>query len=413
MALALTRIVSPAPGSFGRYRFPAIARTPARSLILAFEACPPNADGSPSQKPLSELKKGFYYSSSYQDFKGDPFSAPWPTSIMVCRSTDAGRTWSEPEVICQGIPGDKPTGFHNPSFIVDVVTGRVYLFYGVAHDVGFYDSAVGVEAGDRGIVHIGVAWSDDEGITWQHRDITSMVDGGRGWLAHMIPLGHGIQIRQGLHSERLLQAGVIRDENGERRAISIGSDDHGTTWWSSNPVGENVALSALVELSDGRILLTARGDSDEICHTSYSLDGGRTFGPVYKENHGFANSWATLERGFPCAMPGSAQSSVLLYVRQEPEDSDELFTLVVSTDNGDTFHPVWHPPANIHGTLDMASMPDQALCCVVYEDEKGICAELLSYEQLGIFSLAKGWNAKVEDQISLLEEIGLAPDEGR
>ena len=107
-----------APGDWGvkNFRIPALAVAPNGDLLAAFDKRPESGD------------------------------SPAPNSIWQRRSTDRGRTWGEPEVVRAGLestePGEK-LGYSDPSYVVYVETGSIFLFCVFSKDVGVWDSGYG------------------------------------------------------------------------------------------------------------------------------------------------------------------------------------------------------------------------------------------------------------------------------
>lgn len=226
-----------------------------------------------------------------------------PSNLIMKRSTDLGATWSDDTLIertdgrfyeSEGLEG-KQEAWANPVAVVDRQTGRIFIFY-----------ALNEGSLQQKWTRVFYRYSDDDGLTWLPKksergriEITSLLkDNRNGWTLFMPGPGHGIQLAN--------QKGKNADKNGRlliqmwnRRAINerprnygvvvIYSDDHGKTWKRGGETrkeyGENE--SRLLELSDGRILLNARGseaeDNDKRQDTrkarlfAYSDDAGASF----------------------------------------------------------------------------------------------------------------------------------------
>ncbi|KEI73305.1 exo-alpha-sialidase [Endozoicomonas elysicola] len=110
-----------------------------------------------------------------------------------------------------------------------------------------------------------------------------------GWKSTNAGPGNGIQLKwqtidQGNHNGRMILPSIILDGFGELDVQSVYSDDNGETWKSGaralmpyDMSGNNIqqvqpSESDLVELTDGRLLLTTRNDG----HGNY---GGVFYGP--------------------------------------------------------------------------------------------------------------------------------------
>jgi Uncharacterized protein related to plant photosystem II stability/assembly factor len=232
-----------------------------------------------------------------------------PSDLIAKRSTDMGETWSDDTLLersdgmfyeGEGIEGRREA-WVNPVAVSDKKTGRVFIFY-----------ALNEGSIQQTWTRVFYRYSDDDGQTWLPKkkdggriEITSLLkDNKNGWSLFMPGPGHGIQLEH--------QKGANASKNGRllvqmwnRRALNqrprnygvvvIYSDDSGKTWKRGGEThreyGENE--SRLVEFSDGRILINARGsegvDNAKGIDTrmgrmfAFSTDAGDTFsGSTYR-----------------------------------------------------------------------------------------------------------------------------------
>lgn len=228
------------------YRIPALAVTNAGTLLAAYDARPGMAD------------------------------VPSHIAIVLRRSSDGGRTWSAREVVRADTA---PFGYGDPSLLVDNTTGRIFLFHAASVRQGFAGSATGNRDDDPNVLHADVAWSDDDGRTWQFRRLTSSIKHAA-WGGMFATSGLGIQLQHGAHAGRLVQPFVVRMQ-GANYAASLVSDDHGATWRMGALVGPGADENKVVELANGTVLLNVRSKPHRLVAESH--DGGLTYGDLRTE----------------------------------------------------------------------------------------------------------------------------------
>jgi sialidase-1 len=304
------------------YRIPALAVTTNGTLLAAYDARP----------TLGDL--------------------PSPIALVMRRSTDNGRTWL-PQFVVRQEPA--PEGVGDPSLLVDRVTGRVFLFHAAGRNQGFFGSHTGNRHDDPDVLQADVSYSDDDGLTWTHRRITSEIKD-RAWGGIFASSGQGIQLRYGPHAGRLVQQYVVRFE-GRTWAASAYSDDHGDTWRMGRLVGPDADENKSVELSDGTLMLNIR--AKPFRKVALSRDGGATWTGLRDEEQLIdpANN-ASIIRVYPEAPTGTPEARQLLFSNTESRDHRENLTLRLSCDNGATWpvRKVVEPSGASYSTL--ARLPD-------------------------------------------------------
>jgi sialidase-1 len=304
------------------YRIPALTVTTRGTLLAAYDARP----------TLKDL--------------------PDPISVVLRRSTDGGKTWG-PQAVVRAAAA--PAGFGDPSFVVDRTTRRIFLFYSASVRQGFFGSATGVGHDDPEVQQADYSFSDDDGVTWTHRRITSAIKD-PSWAGLFAASGQGIQLRYGRHAGRLVQQYVVR-RGKEMFAASAYSDDHGETWRMGQLVGPGADENKTVELSDGRLMLNSRAKPYR--KVAFSSDGGATWTGWRDEPQLIdpANNGAIV-RAHPDAPAGSPAARELLFSNTESRDKRENVVIKRSCDDGATWssRAVVEPGAASYSTI--AVLPD-------------------------------------------------------
>jgi sialidase-1 len=239
-------------GGYRQYRIPALAVSPTGTVLAAY-------DGRPN---LDDL--------------------PNPIDLLLRRSTDNGRTWGPQQVVRTG---GGLNGYGDPSLLVDADTGRIFMFHAAGTCAGFFEAVAGLEPDDQ-VQHCDLSYSDDDGLTWEHRRITAQLKlrlparpGEPAITGIFAAAGQGIQIHAGPFRGRLVQQFVVL-AGGEIMAASAFSDDHGERWTLGELIGAGTHgfspnENKVAALADGRLLLHSRGTPRRLAATSD--DGGATW----------------------------------------------------------------------------------------------------------------------------------------
>jgi sialidase-1 len=197
------------------------------------------------------------------------------------RSSDGGKTWSEPKKIAH-VDGPYPKNpaavaqklvkpddvtYNNPVAIADRKTGAVHFLFCMEYMRCFYQR------------------SDDDGRTFSTPiEITATLEGLRkdyAWQAMATGPAHGIQLENGrLLVPVWLSRGTGGNAHRPSAVATIFSDDAGKTWQhgaivanETNPL-TNPNETVVVELADGRVMLNMRSESKEHRRAiALSLDG--------------------------------------------------------------------------------------------------------------------------------------------
>ena len=187
--------------------------------------------------------------------------------ILLRRSTDDGKTWSEPKKIAD-VPGPKTKNpfsrvmknvkpedvtYNNPVLIADR-DGTVHMLFCLEYMRCFYQRS----ADD------GVTWSAPVEITNTFEKFKSAYD----WKVLATGPDHSIQLRTGrLIVPVWLSTGTGGNAHRPSVTATIYSDDHGQTWHAGDiavPCTEqwiNPNETVAIELADGRVMLNVRSES--------------------------------------------------------------------------------------------------------------------------------------------------------
>ena len=192
--------------------------------------------------------------------------ATWGSkSVRARRSEDGGKTWGEVVTIAS-------PGFHGGGTTVDETTGDILAFVEEYHPPA----------------PLTIFRSRDDGRTWKPEKPTVHPDKD-GNLPSMHMNEHGITLRHGPHKGRLLRPSRWYAGKNDRSrwpdhyTNAVYSDDHGKSWYTSNPFPEHgTGEASLVELSSGRIYYNSRVHWHERPkntrrRSAMSDDGGKTW----------------------------------------------------------------------------------------------------------------------------------------
>ncbi len=195
---------------------------------------------------------------------------PEDIDILINRSTDGGRTWSEPLTLAEGTGVGH--GFGDCALVrTNEDNGLIAVFVG---GVGFWQSR------PDNPQRTYFCRSRDNGRTWSEpKDITHFILGPDcvipahlSWWSSFFASGAGLRTSSG----RILFAAAVREDSlWQANNYVFYSDDDGETWQCSERASVGGDEAKLVELSDGRILMSIRANG----HRWYNIseDGGITW----------------------------------------------------------------------------------------------------------------------------------------
>lgn len=245
--ILLKRVLVLAPGDYGskNYRIPAIITAADNSLVI-----------------LTDKRK---YNST---------DLPEDIDVIAQRSTNNGKTWSQPITVAQGKGRNKGFGDVN---IIKAKSGKLIALY--VGGVGLWNSTAENPQG-----HF-MSVSTDNGLSWSApRDITHQLYGincadpvRKTWQASFFGSGQGLTLRDG----RIMAVMVVREtlQNSKLNNYVVYSDDEGETWKVSEKAIDGGDEAKVVELNDGTILLSSRITGNRLW--AKSTDRGATWGPKH------------------------------------------------------------------------------------------------------------------------------------
>jgi sialidase-1 len=200
--------------------------------------------------------------------------------LLLKRSTDNGKTWSDSIVIWD----DDANTCGNPTPVVDQSTGTIWL--PMTWNLGS-DHESEIKAGtSEHPRRIFVTHSSDDGLTWAEPTEISKSVRQDHWRWYATGPGNAIQLARGQHAGRLLIPANHSDHTDATqhpyRSHVFWSDDHGATWQLGGVHGEKTNESAVVQRSDGSVLQAMRsyhGTNQRAM--AISEDGGKSWGKMY------------------------------------------------------------------------------------------------------------------------------------
>ncbi|MBR1514928.1 MAG: exo-alpha-sialidase [Bacteroidales bacterium] len=197
---------------------------------------------------------------------------PEDIDILINRSTDGGRTWSEPYTLAEGQGVGQ--GFGDCALVrTHDEGGLLAAFVG---GCGFWQGR------SENPLRTYIARSFDNGQTWTDpKDITDELYGAncknevsRTWWSAFFASGNGLLTSKG----RIMFVLAVRDtEEWAACNYVVYSDDNGETWQISGRASQRGDEAKVVELADGRILMSIRHEGER--WYNISEDGGVTWQP--------------------------------------------------------------------------------------------------------------------------------------
>lgn len=280
--------------------------------------------------------------------------------LVLKRSTDGGQTWGPVELVYEE-GGTARITIGNPCPVFDPATGTLWLPFTKDND------------------RVLVTSSRDEGRTWaEPRDITPQVKR-PDWTWYATGPGNGIVLTRPPHAGRLVipcdhrVGGDPKDTGGwnERgRSHVIYSDDHGQTWQLGGATDYAMNECAVVELTDGTLMLNSRSYRGKACRgVSLSRDGGQSWEPTRDEPVLVESvCQASLIRA---AWPMGDRPGLLVFVNPAVPRGRTRLTARLSEDDGRTWPYARLIEEGSSAYSSLALLPDGTLGLLYERDNYG------------------------------------------
>lgn len=303
--------------------------------------------------------------------------------LVVRRSLDGGRTWSEIITVWD----DAGNVCGNPAPVVDRTTGRILLL-STWNDGTDHEREIHART-SKDSRRVFVLYSDDDGLTWSKpREITSSVKRPE-WTWYATGPCHAIQLQKGKHKGRIVVScnhGLFQDgKSAGSYSHLIYSDDHGQSWAIGGEGQRDGNESTVAELKNGDLMLNMRGprhknraDNGSCRLIALSHDQGLTLAPQYYERalvepvcNGSSINYASKGR----------LTRTLLFSNPSHPTKRKDMTVKISRDNGKTWETACRLSDDPAAYSDMVVLTNGDLG-VLYETGKESCYERIEFTVL-------------------------------
>ena len=190
--------------------------------------------------------------------------------IVVRRSTDGGKTWSEPLTIAKGLGttanggDDDKCGYGDPS-LVKGKDGKLYCLF-VAGNLGYF----------YGQKHIGMSVSEDNGVTWSSntevapvdlyatgaiQNVSTVGDAGYGLYDYFVTSGRGLYTSDGILMYLIpaqTMTSATEHTSNSQDYIFYSTDDGQTWYFSPTPMFTGGDEAKIIQTGDGTLLGSVR-----------------------------------------------------------------------------------------------------------------------------------------------------------
>ena len=261
--------------------------------------------------------------------KNNDRDLPEDIDILINRSTDGGRTWSEPYTLAEGKGMGQGFGdcalvrTNDEGGLLAAFVGGMGLFQGTS------------EHHNRSYI----SRSKDNGATWtEPQDVTDLLFGAKcpvkerqSWRGSFFASGNGLLTFTG---RIMFVIAVLEDESWALSNYAVYSDDNGMTWNLSGRASQHGDEAKVVELVDGRILMSIRHEGER--WYNISEDGGETWQPSTAAWNDLVATACNGDIIRYSSVKDGDEKDILLHSLPGP-DRRENVTVYVSYDEGRTW----------------------------------------------------------------------------
>ncbi len=314
--------------------------------------------------------------------------------IGLSRSTDGGKTWENPRPIMDmgefgGLPQDQ-NGCSDPNILVDAATGEIFVSAVWTHGKPKTHQWVG-NGSEPGLdfrtsTQFMVVRSTDDGVSWSEPENWTAKLKQPEWYLFAPAPGNGISLSNGT----LVMPTQGRDAEGVPFSNLMWSDDHGESWTVSKPARSNTTECAVVELSDGSLMLNMRDNRNR-------SDKGETNGRAVSVTSDLGQTWKTHSSDHgslpePVCMASlighelADSRQVLFFSNPDNRYSRKNMTIKVSLDDGKTWPEEHHIELDHRGgAYSSQVMVDDETLGILYESSRAnLIFQAISLKDFGI-----------------------------